>query len=73
MNTLFVFIVRRDHIAQLTAHLAAGLVALALLSGMATATPKQISPQLAAPRSLEASVMTPASAADALSDTTPGR
>jgi len=62
MNTLFAFIVRRDYIAQLTAHLAAGLVALALLSSMATATPKQVSP----PASVSA-------AGDALADANPLR
>ena len=34
-NTCFIFLIRRDHVLGLTAHLAAGILALLLLTGAA--------------------------------------
>src|SRR5262245_5782663 len=36
-NTCFIFLIRRDHVLELTAHLAAGILALVLLTGASSA------------------------------------
>lgn len=42
-NTYFIFLIRRDHVLQLTAHLAAGILALVLLTGFFQPDPVKLS------------------------------
>jgi hypothetical protein len=46
-NPYFIFLIRRDHVLGLTVHLAAGILALVLLTGIARAENPAASPRAA--------------------------